>query len=74
MTECQTGPFGQVWLSAPIKTVAQNTLGAGGMSVRLRDEIHHRNLLNQDADVSDDKFVVERQLVTEVWQQWLNLD
>src|SRR5690554_1894422 len=49
VTECQTGPFGQVWLSAPIKTVAQNTLGAGGMSVRLRDEIHQPQC-NQNAE------------------------
>jgi glutamate-ammonia-ligase adenylyltransferase len=37
----------------------------------LRDEIHHRNLLNLDADVAMDKFEQERALVTEAWQQWM---
>lgn len=37
----------------------------------MRDQIHHRNLLNLDADVADDKFTQERQLVVDVWQQWL---
>ncbi len=38
----------------------------------MRDQIHHRNLLNQDADVAEDRFIQERQLVTEVWHQWLS--
>ncbi len=37
----------------------------------LRDEIHHRNLLNLDADVAIDKFEQERALVTQAWQQWM---
>jgi glutamate-ammonia-ligase adenylyltransferase len=37
----------------------------------MRDQIHHRNLLNLDADVALDKFVVERELVSKIWQQWL---
>ena len=37
----------------------------------MRNQIHRRNLLNQSADVSDDKFVEQRQRVEQVWQQWL---
>ncbi|MGY3568766.1 bifunctional [glutamate--ammonia ligase]-adenylyl-L-tyrosine phosphorylase/[glutamate--ammonia-ligase] adenylyltransferase [Vibrio paucivorans] len=37
----------------------------------LRDEIHHRNLLNLDADVAEDKYQRERQVVIQVWNQWL---
>ncbi|MDN2482029.1 bifunctional [glutamate--ammonia ligase]-adenylyl-L-tyrosine phosphorylase/[glutamate--ammonia-ligase] adenylyltransferase [Vibrio agarivorans] len=37
----------------------------------MRDQIHHRNLLNLDADVADDRFVGERQQVTRLWNQWL---
>ncbi|OIQ23375.1 bifunctional [glutamate--ammonia ligase]-adenylyl-L-tyrosine phosphorylase/[glutamate--ammonia-ligase] adenylyltransferase [uncultured Vibrio sp.] len=37
----------------------------------MRDQIHHRNLLNLDADVAEDKFVNERALVTAAWKQWL---
>ncbi|EMX0222676.1 bifunctional [glutamate--ammonia ligase]-adenylyl-L-tyrosine phosphorylase/[glutamate--ammonia-ligase] adenylyltransferase [Vibrio fluvialis] len=37
----------------------------------MRDQIHHRNLLNQEADVSESKFVAEREQVKRVWQQWL---
>ncbi|KUJ00315.1 bifunctional [glutamate--ammonia ligase]-adenylyl-L-tyrosine phosphorylase/[glutamate--ammonia-ligase] adenylyltransferase [Vibrio sp. MEBiC08052] len=37
----------------------------------MRDQIHHRNLLNLDADVSQDKLMTERQVVTQAWQQWL---
>ncbi|ANS86385.1 [Glutamate--ammonia-ligase] adenylyltransferase [Vibrio scophthalmi] len=37
----------------------------------MRDQIHHRNLLNLDTDLAEDKFVQERALVLEVWQQWL---
>lgn len=37
----------------------------------MRDEIHHRNLLNRDADVALDKFVTLRQGVMQAWQQWL---
>lgn len=38
----------------------------------MRDQIHQRNLLNLDADVADDKFIHERELVIEAWNQWLN--
>ncbi|WP_260260858.1 bifunctional [glutamate--ammonia ligase]-adenylyl-L-tyrosine phosphorylase/[glutamate--ammonia-ligase] adenylyltransferase [Vibrio intestinalis] len=38
---------------------------------QMRDQIHHRNLLNLDADLADDKFTKERELVTKVWQHWL---
>ncbi|WP_456296697.1 bifunctional [glutamate--ammonia ligase]-adenylyl-L-tyrosine phosphorylase/[glutamate--ammonia-ligase] adenylyltransferase [Vibrio sp. AK197] len=37
----------------------------------MRDQIHHRNLLNLSADVDEEKLVAERDLVTKVWQQWL---
>lgn len=37
----------------------------------MRDQIHHRNLLNLDADVAEDKFVSERELVTKQWHEWL---
>jgi len=37
----------------------------------LRDEIHHRNLLNLDADVAEDKFLQEREQVKSAWQQWM---
>ncbi|MGX9519336.1 bifunctional [glutamate--ammonia ligase]-adenylyl-L-tyrosine phosphorylase/[glutamate--ammonia-ligase] adenylyltransferase [Vibrio mediterranei] len=37
----------------------------------LRDEIHHRNLLNLDADVDDSKFIQEKAIVVEAWKQWL---
>ncbi|MFA0570196.1 bifunctional [glutamate--ammonia ligase]-adenylyl-L-tyrosine phosphorylase/[glutamate--ammonia-ligase] adenylyltransferase [Vibrio gallaecicus] len=37
----------------------------------LRDEIHHRNLLNLDADVAIDKFPQERDAVKQAWQEWM---
>ncbi|MDR9829491.1 bifunctional [glutamate--ammonia ligase]-adenylyl-L-tyrosine phosphorylase/[glutamate--ammonia-ligase] adenylyltransferase [Vibrio sp. FNV 38] len=37
----------------------------------MRDQIHHRNLLNLDADVVDDRFINEREQVTRLWNQWL---
>ncbi|MEF1288628.1 bifunctional [glutamate--ammonia ligase]-adenylyl-L-tyrosine phosphorylase/[glutamate--ammonia-ligase] adenylyltransferase [Vibrio sp. M260118] len=37
----------------------------------MRDQIHHRNLLNLDADVAEDKFASERELVTKLWHEWL---
>lgn len=37
----------------------------------MRDQIHHRNLLNLDADVAEDKFLNERELVTKLWHEWL---
>lgn len=37
----------------------------------MRDQIHHRNLLNLDADVAEDKFAAERALVIQQWHQWL---
>lgn len=37
----------------------------------IRDQIHHRNLLNLEADVDEEKLVKERDLVTKLWQQWL---
>ncbi|MDG3430738.1 bifunctional [glutamate--ammonia ligase]-adenylyl-L-tyrosine phosphorylase/[glutamate--ammonia-ligase] adenylyltransferase [Vibrio parahaemolyticus] len=36
----------------------------------MRNEIHHRNLLNLDADVVEDKFVAEREWVEQAWNQW----
>lgn len=36
----------------------------------LRDEIHHRNLLNQDADVDESRFIEERTCVKEQWDKW----
>jgi glutamate-ammonia-ligase adenylyltransferase len=38
----------------------------------LRDEIHHRNLLNQDADVDESRFVDERAYVQRQWQKWFD--
>ncbi len=37
----------------------------------MRDQIHHRNLVNRDADVDESKFVQEREIVKHVWNQWL---
>lgn len=37
----------------------------------LRDEIHHRNLLNLDADVAINKFEMEREHVVRAWKQWM---
>ncbi|RJX70481.1 bifunctional [glutamate--ammonia ligase]-adenylyl-L-tyrosine phosphorylase/[glutamate--ammonia-ligase] adenylyltransferase [Vibrio sinensis] len=37
----------------------------------MRDQIHHRNLLNLDADLTEEKFIEERALVVSAWQQWL---
>ncbi|MCL9775041.1 bifunctional [glutamate--ammonia ligase]-adenylyl-L-tyrosine phosphorylase/[glutamate--ammonia-ligase] adenylyltransferase [Vibrio methylphosphonaticus] len=37
----------------------------------LRDEIHHRNLLNLDADVAEDKLIAEREAVIHAWKQWM---
>jgi len=37
----------------------------------MRDQIHQRNLLNLDADVADEKFSQERELVITMWNQWL---
>lgn len=38
---------------------------------KMRDQIHHRNLLNLDADVADDKYQVEREVVQQAWNEWL---
>ena len=38
----------------------------------MRNEIHHRNLLNLDADVVEDKFVAEREWVKQAWNQWFS--
>ncbi|HHK8511516.1 TPA: bifunctional [glutamate--ammonia ligase]-adenylyl-L-tyrosine phosphorylase/[glutamate--ammonia-ligase] adenylyltransferase [Vibrio parahaemolyticus] len=35
----------------------------------MRNEIHHRNLLNLDADVVEGKFVAEREWVKQAWNQ-----
>ncbi|KJY71686.1 bifunctional [glutamate--ammonia ligase]-adenylyl-L-tyrosine phosphorylase/[glutamate--ammonia-ligase] adenylyltransferase [Vibrio nigripulchritudo] len=37
----------------------------------IRDEIHHRNLLNQDADVAEDRLKEERECVIHSWREWL---
>ncbi|NVD07474.1 bifunctional [glutamate--ammonia ligase]-adenylyl-L-tyrosine phosphorylase/[glutamate--ammonia-ligase] adenylyltransferase [Vibrio sp. JPW-9-11-11] len=37
----------------------------------MRDQIHHRNLLNLDADVAEDKFAAEREQVIKQWHEWL---
>lgn len=37
----------------------------------LRDEIHHRNLLNLDADVDEERFKQERECVQKQWNNWL---
>ncbi len=38
----------------------------------LRNEIHHRNLLNLDADVDETKFVQERENVKAAWHYWFS--
>ncbi|MCG3723371.1 bifunctional [glutamate--ammonia ligase]-adenylyl-L-tyrosine phosphorylase/[glutamate--ammonia-ligase] adenylyltransferase [Vibrio cincinnatiensis] len=38
---------------------------------RMRDQIHHRNLLNLEADVDEGKFIDERKIVTQIWHKWL---
>ncbi|MBR9873898.1 MAG: bifunctional [glutamate--ammonia ligase]-adenylyl-L-tyrosine phosphorylase/[glutamate--ammonia-ligase] adenylyltransferase [Vibrionaceae bacterium] len=38
----------------------------------MRNEIHHRNLLNLDADVAESKFVAEREWVKQAWNQWFS--
>lgn len=49
--------------------IAQNLIEA---YTCLRDEIHHRNLLNLDADVDESRFVEQRQCIKQQWQQWFN--
>ncbi|MBM7037448.1 bifunctional [glutamate--ammonia ligase]-adenylyl-L-tyrosine phosphorylase/[glutamate--ammonia-ligase] adenylyltransferase [Vibrio ulleungensis] len=40
----------------------------------LRDEIHHRNLLNQDADVDEARFTEHREVIKTAWKQWLETE
>ncbi|WP_159738030.1 bifunctional [glutamate--ammonia ligase]-adenylyl-L-tyrosine phosphorylase/[glutamate--ammonia-ligase] adenylyltransferase [Vibrio atypicus] len=40
----------------------------------MRNQIHHRNLLNLDADVAEDKFIVEREFVSSIWNEWLTVE
>ncbi|MGX2973892.1 bifunctional [glutamate--ammonia ligase]-adenylyl-L-tyrosine phosphorylase/[glutamate--ammonia-ligase] adenylyltransferase [Ursidibacter arcticus] len=42
--------------------------------ITLRNQIHHLNLLNQDAVVASDEFVKERQQVQAIWQELLQND
>ncbi|MBU2897225.1 bifunctional [glutamate--ammonia ligase]-adenylyl-L-tyrosine phosphorylase/[glutamate--ammonia-ligase] adenylyltransferase [Vibrio hepatarius] len=37
----------------------------------MRNHIHHRNLLNLDADVDEEKLFKERELVKALWHEWL---
>ncbi|NAW69033.1 bifunctional [glutamate--ammonia ligase]-adenylyl-L-tyrosine phosphorylase/[glutamate--ammonia-ligase] adenylyltransferase [Vibrio sp. V27_P1S3P104] len=37
----------------------------------MRDQIHHRNLLNLDADVDEAKLIAEREVVKLIWHNWL---
>ncbi|PWI31996.1 bifunctional [glutamate--ammonia ligase]-adenylyl-L-tyrosine phosphorylase/[glutamate--ammonia-ligase] adenylyltransferase [Vibrio albus] len=37
----------------------------------IRNEIHHRNLLNLDADVDESRFVDQRACVQKNWDKWL---
>lgn len=37
----------------------------------MRDQIHHRNLLNLDADVDEAQWVAQREWVIETWHHWL---
>ncbi|PJC85540.1 bifunctional [glutamate--ammonia ligase]-adenylyl-L-tyrosine phosphorylase/[glutamate--ammonia-ligase] adenylyltransferase [Vibrio sp. HA2012] len=37
----------------------------------IRNEIHHRNLLNRDADVDESRFTEQRACVTKNWDKWL---
>lgn len=39
---------------------------------RIRDEVHHRNLLNLDADVDEGKFAADRAQVVKLWDLWLD--
>lgn len=39
----------------------------------LRNEIHHRNLLNLEADVDQSRFAEHRACITELWSSCLGL-
>ncbi|MGX2949679.1 bifunctional [glutamate--ammonia ligase]-adenylyl-L-tyrosine phosphorylase/[glutamate--ammonia-ligase] adenylyltransferase [Ursidibacter sp. B-7004-1] len=39
--------------------------------ITLRNQIHHLNLVNQDAVVASDEFVIERQQVQAIWRELL---
>ncbi|MDV7104538.1 bifunctional [glutamate--ammonia ligase]-adenylyl-L-tyrosine phosphorylase/[glutamate--ammonia-ligase] adenylyltransferase [Vibrio sp. TH_r3] len=47
-------------------------IGLNHAYTTLRDEIHHRNLLNQDADVDEIRFTEERACVQVQWDKWLS--
>ncbi len=49
----------------------QEALALNRAYTTLRDEIHHRNLLNQDADVDESRFIEERDCVRQQWNKWL---
>ncbi len=49
----------------------QDALALTHAYTTMRDQIHHRNLLNLDADLAEDKFVAERSLVSRIWAEWL---
>ncbi|MGX2967848.1 bifunctional [glutamate--ammonia ligase]-adenylyl-L-tyrosine phosphorylase/[glutamate--ammonia-ligase] adenylyltransferase [Ursidibacter sp. B-7004-1] len=42
--------------------------------ITLRNQIHHLNLVNQDAVVASDEFVAERQQVRAIWRELLQND
>ena len=42
--------------------------------ITLRNQIHHLNLLNQEAVVDSDEFVIERQQVQAIWRELLQND
>lgn len=48
----------------------QEALALNRAYTTLRDEIHHRNLLNQDADVDESRFIEERDCVRQQWDKW----
>lgn len=53
------------------ETQATNLINA---YTTIRNEIHHRNLLNLDADVDEGKFIQERQVVKDAWRQWMSIE
>jgi glutamate-ammonia-ligase adenylyltransferase len=61
--------FESMWQQGVIKQ--EQAMSLTHAYTAMRDEIHHRNLLNLDADVAEDKLRGEREAVKEAWSHWL---
>ncbi|MDN3610938.1 bifunctional [glutamate--ammonia ligase]-adenylyl-L-tyrosine phosphorylase/[glutamate--ammonia-ligase] adenylyltransferase [Vibrio ostreicida] len=63
----------RVFESMMAEGIMEGSAAKGVMNayIKMRDQIHHRNLLHLDADVADDKLIEERELVKALWHQWL---